>query len=312
MNHRSFVRPFAPLALLVLVSSAAPRAGVVRTQEEGGPVVLSLSEIVLDQYQVQSVDADELFVLANELVGRGYWLKENGGTSSDALSSLRQLGDSIVLYDTKERVQRARELLARLDVARPESRAQKTAVEFRPRFVSLRTAEAAVEAFVGVSMVEERGLIVLNSRPEQVDAALALLKRIDAPEKQVLITCQLVEVGGAQQGPPLTKELVDNLQKLLPGNLFAQTGMAMLKASVSGKSHISLQLDTASRTYLLTFKPVSFDEASGALTITDCMLSEDGRQLFRTNTVLRGGEYTVLAATGATAQLLVVRVTPQD
>jgi hypothetical protein len=35
------------------------------------------------------------------------------------------------------------------------------------------------------------------------------------------------------------------------------------------------------------------------------------RRVFRTDAVLRAGEYTVLAATGATPRLLVVRVTPQ-
>ncbi len=298
-------RPFA-LASLAFVSLAGAQ------EQTGGPPVVSAADIVLEQYVVQNVDVGELYKLASSLVGRTYMVTERGAMGA----SMMRLGDTIVLYDTQEQVQRARALLARLDAAREDAGPSMESLEYRPRFVSLETAKQAISELVDLSLVPERALVILHGRRGDIDAALALLKRIDVPEKQVLLTCQLIEVGSAPQGPPLPKELVDNLQKLLPESHFTQTGMAMLKTSVVGQTAISVQIDTAPQSYRMFFTPVAFEESSASLTIADCSLVEDPgggeeRELFRTNTVLRGGEYTVLAATGATPRLLVVRVTPQ-
>jgi len=274
---------------------------------------VSLSDIVLDQYLVEHVDPEELYNLANSMVGRVYYVKE----SSAKVAGLRQLGRTIVLYDTKEQVQRARELLARLDKPRESSSSGEHKVaEYRPRFVSLNTAVATVNDLVDLSVVKERGMLVLHDDAEDVESALALLQRIDVEERQVLLTCQLLEVGGERQGPALPKELVDNLQRLLPESTFAQVGMAMLKTSVGGQDSLSVQIESPGKRYRFSFTPLAFDESTGSLTVSGCCLVEEverntERQLFVTNTVLRGGEYTVLAATGATPRLLVVRVTPQ-
>jgi hypothetical protein len=305
------------LALLVLFLASGRAGAAPRAQEQHGPPLLSLAEIVLDQYAVQNVDADDLYKLARDLAGRTYYVKEHGGFDSEPLSSMRLLGSSIILYDTREEVQRARDLLGRLDAVRVASSAR-VSVEFRPRFISLETANKAAESFARIRILRERGLIVLHDAAEDVDKALALLKRIDVPEKQVLLTCQLIEVGGAQPGPALPRELAENLQKLLPQSQFTQVGMAMLKTSVGGANQISLSLESPQQSYRLAFTPVAYDESSASLTVTGCRLMETEapapgreRELFRTDTILHGGEYTVLGATGATPRLLVLRVRPQ-
>lgn len=309
MNRLRSRHALVPLALLLSTSLRGAQA----EPAPAGPPLVSLSEIVLDQFSVEHVDPGDLFSLANSMVGRTYFVKE----SNAKISGLRQLGRTIVLYDTKEQVQRARELLARLDRPREGSGSSKEVAEYRPRFVSLNTAAAAVEELVGFSLVKERGMLVLHDYAENLESALALLQRIDVAEKQVLLTCQLLEVGGERQGPALPKELVDNLLRLLPESTFTQVGMAMLKTSVGGEDSLSVQIETTGKRYLFAFTPVAFDESTGALTVSNCSLVEEvegsphPRQLFLTNTVLRGGEYTVLAATGASPRLLVVRVTPQ-
>ncbi len=312
MNRLRFRPALVPFALFLPTSLCGAQAQPPQDKPVGPPVV-SLSEIVLDQYPVEHIDPGDLFELANSMVGRAYFLKE----SNAKISGLRLLGRTIVLYDTKEQVQRARELLARLDKPREGSGSAGShrVIEYRPRFVSLNTAAAAVENLVNLSLVKERGMLVLHDDDEDVENALALLQRIDVAEKQVLLTCQLLEVGGERQGPALPKELVDNLLRLLPESTFTQVGMAMLKTSVGGQDSLSVQIETTGKRYRFSFTPVAFDESTGSLTVSGCYLveeAEDARQLFQTNTVLRGGEYTVLAATGATPRLLVVRVTPQD
>jgi hypothetical protein len=300
-----------PLVLATLLPLRTPRA-----QEAEGPPVLGLSEIVLDQYHVQHVDPGELYELAVKLVGREYYVRERGGPRSEPVSSLRLLGDTIVLYDRKDEVQRARDLIFELDAPPPTADSGWTALEYRPRFVSLDTCQAAVQNLVKASRVEERGLLVLQGSAQANEMAVGLLKRIDVPAKQVLLTCLLVEAGSAQSGPAMPKELLDNLQKLLPQSQFVQTGLGMLKTSVGGQTPISVRIETEDRSYRLSFVPVAFDEGSGSLTVVDCFMLDESthanvRELFRTSTVLRGGEYTVLAATGRTSELLVLRVTPQ-
>jgi len=305
----------APLALLLLGSVAAAQAqpGEPETAGDGLPI-FSRSDLVLDQYPVQHVNPAELFQIAHQLAGRSYHVKDNHNAS---ISGMRLLGSKIVLYDTQVQVQRARELLARLDVPRQLGSPSRKTQEYRPRFVSLQTAENAIENLVRVERMAERNLLILADEPENIERALELLKRIDVPEKQVLLTCQLIEVGETPEGPPLPKELVENLQRLLPGSQFNQTGLAMLKTSVGGENQISLRVTSESQDYRLAFTAVAFDESTASLTVAECRVmqlygAENERELFRTNTVLRGGEYTVLAATGITPMLLVLRVTPQN
>jgi type II secretory pathway component GspD/PulD (secretin) len=177
-------RTFVAFALAAMAPT-----GMIRGQDElnaDGVPVVHLSELVLDQYPVQNVDIDELFETARQLVGRNYYIKER----PDALiSGMRVLGTRIVLYDTKEEVQRARELLARLDVP-SEPPVPSKVVEYRPRFVSLNTVKQALEGFVSLNVVEERGMIVMSDDEFSVDQALSVLARIDVPAKQVLITAR--------------------------------------------------------------------------------------------------------------------------
>jgi hypothetical protein len=303
------------LALLLAVTTSSARAAAqqpsaARAADEPG--LVGLAELVLDQYAVQNVDPGELADLATELIGRSFRVKENAAVP---VRNLRQLGGSIVVYDTKAQVERTLALLAKLDVDR-NADTQVETLEYKPRFVSLDMASESIAGLVLHEKVQtQRGLLVLHDRQPAIDAALELLKRVDVPEKQVLLTCQLIDVGESARGQALPRELNDNLQRLLPDVAFAQVGMAMLKTSVTAAIPVSVEIESTGKRYRFSFLPVAYDEASGSLSVAHCSLIEqlDGgsRELFNTSTVLRGGEHTVLAATGATPRLLVVRVTQQ-
>jgi hypothetical protein len=304
MKHRLLARSFLPLALLLLAAPA-------RAQEPAVPV-LQLAQLEVYSYPVQNTDPDELFDLAEDFVGRSFVLQDRG---PDPVFNLMRLGSTIVVYDTPEQTARARELFKSLDTLRPRVQEPRW-VEYKPRFVSLETAAEAIKSMVEIDRAEQSGLLLFYSDSQETLAeAQALLQRIDVPQKQVLISCQLIELE-AGEGPALPKELVDNLQRLLPGSPFTQVGFALLKTSVGGREPLSIQIESTGKRYLLNFTPVAFDEASSSLTIAYCRLVEDPdgpeeRELFSTNTVLRGNEYMVLAATGATPRLLVVRVAVQ-
>lgn len=301
--------------------------------------ILSLSEIVLEQYPVQHADPDDLLEIASSLVGRYYFVQEHGGRASNPVTNLRQLGRTVIVYDTPEETKRALAILGRLDVAPSTGAQAMRTVEYAPRFVSLKTVTESLKPFdhVGfqLSDVDERGLVVIRGRSDEVTAMLELLARVDVPEKQVLVTCTLVGSSSAPDALPLPKDLAENLAKLLPEHQFSQLGMALLQTSVGSERPFSLGIESGRRlpngfvttgsTYQFTFQPVAYDEKTGSLTVERCQLREalggsagsaDAppermREIFTTNTTFRGGEYTVLAATGADPFLLLaVRVTP--
>lgn len=310
-------------------------------QSHGMPEV-SLAEIVLQDYTVQHQDAGQLQNLLEDLVGRNFLVKERGGQS---VENIQRLGQSLILYDTKEQVARLLETLKRLDVPPQSAPAglQLRTLEYVPRFISLDTSFDALRSFIqsfdprrtgssvpNVSTVKERGMLVLRDTETQVAEMLALLKRIDQPEKQVLITVYVIGPVDAAGGTPLPPELAQNLAKLLPQFRFGMNGIAMLQTSVGGERELSLSLDGGrSGSFQLAFRPVAFDAETSSLTVERCVLRQDVFQdissggdtparrqftgvkdVFSTNTVFRGGEYTVLGATGAEPVLVVVRVAP--
>jgi hypothetical protein len=311
MTHLRRILPLSSLALLLFLVPPSARAAVqVPAGQSATPP--TQAELVLERYVVQNLDSAALYEAVMELA--------NNAWHPSVRPTIRRLGSTIVIHGVKPQVEGVRDLLARLDVEpereEPEAR---TVLEYKPRFLSMDAATKAASPYLtDYSFVAERGLIVMSGERSAIDQAKALLARIDVPEKQVLLSCQLLEVGGAPSGasaPPLARELVENLEKLLPGSSFAQVGMAMLKTSVGVVAPVSLQIQVPEARYDLACMPVAFDDASGSLTVSQCTLTEHGpegaRKLFSTSTVLRGGEYTVLAATGAAPRVLVVRVVPQ-
>src|SRR5262245_29243749 len=170
MIAMQLVHSLTLLTLHLLSSVAGPQQS--GSQESKGPesqAVVSLADIVLDQYPVQNVDPTQLYNLALQLVQRKYVVKEQG----TAQVNLSLLGRTIVIYDTKEQVQRAREFLARLDVPRKqnEGAADWKMVEYKPRFISLDTVGTALEETIShYSLVRERGLVILQDHAEDVDA----------------------------------------------------------------------------------------------------------------------------------------------
>lgn len=304
------------LAVLAFVSTLhrnMPTTAVpVVAQEE---VILKRADLVLDYFHPQSIGAVVLHDLAGELAARWYRISDNG--SGDVIQSLRVVGNSLLLYDTREEVERLKEFLVSVDIPAPASKVPDepptATVEYMPRFLSMQTVQMLAERHVMVSVIEERGVALFEGTPADLAAAQARLKTLDIAPAQIFLTCQLIEVDGDTQGPPLPKDLSDNLQKLLPGSTLNQVGMAMLRTTVGQRRSLAMQIQTEETTFEFSFTPLSFDTDAKALTLEACSLNDLNleTQLFSTSVVLRANEYTVLAATGARTKLLVARVMPQ-
>jgi len=312
--NRIALRPL-PLFLSLLAASAP---GAQSSSDAADTTTVSVQDLSLSRYVVQHVDQNALASTLESLMGRRLYLRENGDGAPPVLN-LHLLGGSIVMYDTQDQVQRMLECLKRLDVP-PDSSVYDQTVDYRPRFVTIMAAYEAVRGLVDVEFSQLRGTLTLSGSKGELDQARAYLATVDVPEKQVLLSCLLLEVGSAKTGSELPPELVSNLTTLLPGKQFSQVGMALLKTSVKAGEQVSVQIEARDEPngwlrYRFGFQPVAFDEETSSLTVAKCSLVEEAdsvlRPLFETSTLLRGGEYTVLAGTGMTTRLLVVRISPQ-
>lgn len=302
------------LALMPLLDPRAPHASVVPalTQDEGlRQVILKRADLVLDYYHPQHVSAGVLHDLAGELAARWFYISDSG--SGDSVQSLRVVGRSLLLYDTREEVDRLKKFLASVDIVAPGSKIAEepptVTAEYLPRFLSLDTVRGLVERHVMVNFIEERGVALFEGYPDDLQAALVALKTLDVAPRQVFLTCQLIEVDNESSGAPLPKELSDNLQRLLPGSKLSQVGMAMLRTSVGPRRRVSMRIEADNHAYLLGLTPLSFDGETRSMTVENCVLMpESGDAFFDTNVVLRSDEYTVLGTMGTQARLLVMRL----
>jgi hypothetical protein len=299
--------PLIPSSARPALVAATPQDEVLRTS------VLKRADLVLDHYYPQSVSAGTLYDLASELAARWYLVSDSG--SSESIQNLRVVGNSLLLYDVREEVERLKKFLASVDVPAPASKApvedepETVVAEYAPRFLSMETVQMLVERHVMVNVIEERGVALFEGYPGDIAAAQATLKKLDVAPRQILLTCQLIEVDGESAAIPLPKELSDNLQKLLPGSKLAQVGMSMVRTSVGSRKRVSLRIATEEHSYGLGFSPVAFDSETRSMTIENCVLMPNsGGALFDTSVLLRADEYTVLAATGSKPMLLVVRL----
>jgi len=312
----SLLQPLAATLFLVLPGLPQQRGGSSAEPDDG---TVSMSSLVLDQYVVQHADPTGLALIAKPMISRKIYVREHGPTGAP-VESLRQFGSTIVLYDVRDQVTRMREVLERLD--QPQAADHTVTAEYRPRFLSHDAALQAAESLV-FNASSDGVRILIEGEKSGVEQAMDVLRRLDVPPAQVMLTCWLLEASpgnptGVYDGPtkvPLPADLSKNLETLLPGQQVSQVGMALLQTTVERTDQIQIQIESTGKRYELSMEPRAFDPETGSLTVRNCNLVEmadaGARLLFSTSALFRGGEYTVLAGTGASLRLLVVRLTPR-
>lgn len=333
-----------PLALL-LALPLAPRGQNPEAQAAtSGQPVVSVETVQLRTYTPVHVSAEGLLKIAERTVGRSLFVLERGGVQSPPIENLSQLGGSIILYDEPAYVARMLSALQALDQPTGKREADPLVVrEYAPRYISLSSAGEALQPFQrryeagegatrmisdSVSYLRERNQIVLRDTEANLGRIEELLKRLDVPEPQALLTCYLVQADPSGDGAGLPKDLLANLAKIVPQFRFRSIGFALLQTSIAPGRTLSLRIDGGPEVgFDLTFTPVAYDPTSASLSVQNCTVERDmyasvardgtterqragARRLFSTNTVFHGGEYTVLGATGADPVFLVVRLTP--
>ena len=315
------------LLTLPLAVQAAPSQGG-EAPPPRGPDLVSFSELSMARYQPQNIDPESLAELAQQIVGRRFFVVERGGYQGEPVMNVQLLGKTLVLYDVPDYLKRMTTLLAELD--RPASGAAPAPApepfitwEYTPRYLSMDAVvellrpleQTTVYQRSNLTLSQERRLLVVFDRPKRVNEIRELLARLDVPQDQVTITCWLLRGGstGADQGK-LPPALTEHLSRLVPGQSFRSIGFALLQSSVDTEQPISMQLaaPTDGPPYFLDLRPLAYDRESGSLTVSGCSLANapGAVGLFSTSVLLRGGEYTVIGASGPEPVLVALRVDP--
>ena len=139
-----------------------------------------------------------------------------------------------------------------------------------------------------------------------------------------LIGIPMPDESGTGMGLP--SELETHLKKLVPQFEFTSVGFSLIRTSVDG-GELKLSVATDGKVqYQLSFYPVAFDPRTGSMTVRQCSLvkhfthttskqagafslEKTSEEVFSTSAILRGGEYTVLGATGREPIFLVLQLT---
>lgn len=340
---------FANLVLLLplLSSSALSQAEGSRTQTQNRSEPLLMDQLVLQHFNPIHADPAELLNVAEDFFGRQLLVSIAEGEKPSLVFNLRRYNNSLIVFDTKEQVTRILEGLRELEkislgVANRESAIAANMVKldparlyevssFRARHVSLETLGRALTPFnrflefrdewghsnrqPNVSMIEERGILILREKAEKLAAMRALLESIDQPTPQVMLTCMLLRATETESESKLPKELSDNLAQLLPDQSFELLTTNFLRSSTAVGESITMELDSGHQhfNYSLLLRFSSFDQSSATLNADRCEFLEinggNKRSIFMTNTSLNSNQYTVLGAAGRDPLFVVLRVT---
>jgi len=350
------------IAALILALLAPLQELEPRQQAPEGPVYVSVSELSVQVYRPQHVRVEELYHLGQQMLGRNLCIRERG-SPANLVANIQLLGDALVLYDTKDSLQRLVPMLQSLDQeVKPPSSDGAGAVtqtwEYTPRYLSIETtyevlqplrrlvfqpevrtttvSTGAATQTSNITVSEERRLVIVRDTPDRIQEIRELLQRVDVPQDQVTLTCWLLQGGAVPAGrdgagtledvferraaedhaSQLPPDLVEHLQRLVPGETFERVGFALLQTAVSTRAPVSMQLTNmfGGDSWFLELRPSAFDHEVGTLSVDGCTLSHGGgaaqQRVFSTSLVLRGGEFTVVGASGEAPILVAIRVTP--
>jgi len=331
-------------AILLTTTLLCAPAAAQHPDQTRKPV--SIESLRLEVFTPENMPANAIFGVAQRTVGRSLYLEERGGLQSAPADNLSLLSDRILVYDEPQYVETVLATLKKLDAPYPEVvRGDRlVAREYSPRYITQDAAFEALSSYdnrgqhsvqVGsvarnISVLHARGTLVLRDAPERVEEMVGLLTSLDQPAPQAMLTCYVVRGVSGQADPKgLPEDLVKNLRALVPGLEFTSVGFGMVRTSVAEGNGIQLRVESADEAFDLSLVAAAYDPKTSTLTadrlrldasgsqVPDTLMSKEElakrarpRQLFSTNAVLRGGEFTVLGASGSDPLFLVVHLAP--
>jgi hypothetical protein len=288
------------------------------------------AEVSLLSYVPENFHVTELFDLASDLYGRDIVVGE------DWYNNLRQTSQSILIYEGIAAGKILMAKIAELDAsqAAPISASYLT-FEYQPRHVSANGLMEGIRPFImgiptergnsrtktnNVSLMNERGILVIRDTEDKVKEIIDTLKRLDQPAAQMMLVCQVLRGVNNDTENPADAELQKQLRQLLPHESYSVEVNGMLRGSAAAGSRMELKMimgDEGNTEYKLQMRIGAYDSKTGALSLEGCELSvasdEHGeRELFRTVTTIYAGEHAVIGVTGSEPLFLVVQMHPVE
>jgi hypothetical protein len=303
--------------------------------KSGAPrVVATDADLLLERVLLQYKEAGEIEKDISMMLGRTISVERNGEIAQ--VRNIVGSGGAFLVYDTPENVRRIQKTIELLDVKptpRPDSRQPMVVEEFSPRYITLGDCSSALKIYSrsittydfgrennvpNVSFVQDRGTIILRDTEAQVGEMSKLLRSLDVPKAQVLITCTVVEaVELSKNDTNLPQDLVKDLAELTGRQSFRTVTMGMVRTAVRSDRSVEINMNGADNVEIkLTLRAAAYDDKTEVLTLDAVQFSmltplpSGGRtqQSFLTSTVLPSNSYTVIGAAGSQPIFVVLRM----
>ncbi len=278
----------------------------------------------------------EINRVLQQLHGRSIRVMSEDGSYRYA-HNLQSFGNSIILYDEANMVAKMKSPLARLDVAEQTTHRFKRSLavkEYKVRFITIGDAESALRSFrrridvstsasqqseQNITLVYNRGIVVMRDTNDHIEKMLAVLQRIDQPKAQFMISCQLIQGAQDEVGDRLDKLIPNELRQMSPYKHFRSVASGVIRVSAGGRQPISLSMNGADGvTARLSFQPTSYDAEGGSLALDNIVLkftkaianSPPSGQSFSTSTSIKNNDYVVIGAFGDNPVFAVLQLIP--
>jgi len=289
---------------------------------------LSEAEMSLLSFSPRYLNSASLYQLAADLYGRQLLVGEN------YQDNLRLVERAVLIYEQREAAEELRRRLEELDASQaPAPGGELVVHEYQPRHFSSRGLMQGLQPFratvndlqegtfaqvVNITLLEERGTILVRDHPGRAAQILETLGRLDQPAPQVMVTCQVLRAVPGEPLRPAAADLQQQLRRLLPYDAYTVEATGMLRGSAVSGTRMELEMESAHAAgtqFSLQLQVGSFDPESGALGLTSCQFAEQSQQtgrrnLFQTAATVYRGEMAVLGVAGAEPLFLVIQVHP--
>jgi len=295
-------------------------------EEEEDTNTLLAKDVVLKNYLPKYLDNEDLYEIAVDLYG------DRINIGGDWYSNLRLTNTGILVYDEASAANKLLAQLVYLDESQaPPTSSAYAVLEYQPRHVSasglmegIRPFMAGISSTPGgrqsnsmnVSLMSERGTIIIRDLPQRAEEILATLKRLDQPAPQIMVVCQVIRGVNIKTENPVADDLQKQLRQLLAHESYAVVANGMLRGSTTSNTTMELKMTASGESgveFNFKMRVGAFDPETGALDMESCELnmfdpSSGNHDLFRTATTVYSGEYAVLGVTGAEPLFLVVQL----
>jgi len=310
-------------------------AASTQAQEKFKSGIVQPSELVLKRYRPKYVHPNDLMRILYDMYGRRIVVaSEEGGTRG--VTNLAELADHLIIYDTPDHVARILGSLEVLDQPAGEGDLDSDAksmvtTHYTARYVPQTSLLSALSSF-GNIQYSAAGPRMISARvvKNRIGEFQAFLGELDQPDPAVRLTCYLLSTAAVEnegsQGPSAPVEVLAGLAEILPDQKFHSIGFSMIQSSVNEDRSIELGIAASDHNrYELRFRPQAFDQSSGDMSVSDCEVRVVQTQasanvpgggshgsgigsmvLLRTDTVLRGNQYTILGASGKDPVFIVI------